>query len=87
MTRFWSSVLLKTGTYHGRPVPVHVKLTKVTEADFSIWLGLFRDASTATFEPRGRHARDQGHREHRTQTLARDVRPPGPAVALLVVTR
>ena len=41
MTDFWCSVILKTGDYHGRPVPAHLKLKDVTEADFDIWLGLF----------------------------------------------
>lgn len=51
MKRFWSSVLLKTGTYKGRPVPAHTKLTEVQDADFAIWLGLFREACAQTFAP------------------------------------
>lgn len=45
MTDFWCSVILKTGTYQGRPVPAHVKLTEVVEGDFAIWLGLFRETA------------------------------------------
>ncbi|MCT8997557.1 group III truncated hemoglobin [Chelativorans intermedius] len=43
MTDFWCSVILKTGTYHGRPVPAHLKLKEVRPTDFAIWLGLFRE--------------------------------------------
>lgn len=42
MTDFWCSVILKTGTYQGRPVPAHLKLKEVVEDDFDIWLGHFR---------------------------------------------
>ncbi|WP_295805833.1 group III truncated hemoglobin [uncultured Nitratireductor sp.] len=42
MTDFWCAVMLKDGSYHGRPVPAHVKLNSVVEADFDIWLDLFR---------------------------------------------
>lgn len=41
MTDFWCSVILKSGDYHGRPVPAHLKLKDVTEADFDIWQHLF----------------------------------------------
>lgn len=41
MTEFWSSVILKTANYDGRPVPAHMKLTDVTEEDFRTWLGIF----------------------------------------------
>ncbi len=43
MTDFWCAVILKDGSYHGRPVPAHLKLKTVVEADFDIWLGLFRE--------------------------------------------
>ena len=42
MTDFWSSVILKTGAYSGRPVPAHLRLKQVKEEDFDIWLGHFR---------------------------------------------
>jgi hemoglobin len=45
MTDFWCSVILKTGTYQGRPVPAHLKLEEVVESDFEIWLGLFRQTA------------------------------------------
>lgn len=42
MTDFWCSVILKDGSYSGRPVPAHTKLDQVCEADFDIWLSHFR---------------------------------------------
>ncbi|TPK98999.1 MULTISPECIES: group III truncated hemoglobin [unclassified Mesorhizobium] len=51
MTDFWCSVILKSGDYHGRPVPAHVKLKDVTESDFDIWLVLFGETAAELFEP------------------------------------
>lgn len=41
MKAFWSSVVLSTGQYSGKPVPTHMKLEGIEKADFQIWLGLF----------------------------------------------
>ncbi|WP_348639812.1 group III truncated hemoglobin [Mesorhizobium sp. B2-9-1] len=49
MTDFWCSVILKSGDYNGRPVPAHLKLKDVTEADFDIWLALFRETAAELF--------------------------------------
>jgi hemoglobin len=51
MTDFWCSVILKTGDYHGRPVPAHMKLGDVTEADFDIWLAMFGQTAAELFAP------------------------------------
>ena len=51
MTDFWCSVILKSGDYHGRPVPAHLKLKDVTEADFDIWQGLFGQTAAELFAP------------------------------------
>jgi len=56
MKRFWRSVLLKTGEYGGRPVPVHAKVANqtdggLTKADFIAWLALFRQTVGEIFEP------------------------------------
>ena len=51
MTDFWSSVILKTGDYHGRPVPAHMKITDITPDDFAIWLGIFRDTAQELSAP------------------------------------
>ena len=51
MTDFWCSVMLKNGAYSGRPVPAHLKLKQVREADFDIWLGIFRQTVAEFCEP------------------------------------
>ncbi|MFD2055396.1 group III truncated hemoglobin [Mesorhizobium calcicola] len=51
MTDFWCSVILKSGDYHGRPVPAHLKLGDVTEADFDIWQDLFGQTAAELFAP------------------------------------
>jgi hemoglobin len=51
MKQFWSSVLLKTRTYSGQPVPVHLKLREIQREDFAIWLGYFRETANGIFEP------------------------------------
>jgi hemoglobin len=40
MVEFWSSVLLLTGSYKGKPVPAHLPL-KLTDPHYIRWLGLF----------------------------------------------
>jgi len=42
MTDFWCSVMLKDGSYQGRPVPAHLRLKQVREDDFVVWLQHFR---------------------------------------------
>jgi hemoglobin len=49
MKTFWSSVLLRTATYDGRPVPAHAKLKEVVSSDFEVWLGLFRPVAREVF--------------------------------------
>jgi hemoglobin len=51
MTDFWCSVILKSGDYHGQPVPAHLKLKDVTDADFGIWLALFGETASGLFAP------------------------------------
>ncbi len=40
MCRFWSSVALMTGTYHGQPMPMHAPLP-VDARHFDRWLEIF----------------------------------------------
>ena len=50
--RFWSSMLLDTGTYAGNPMPVHFNLarkTPIRPAHFTQWLALFRQTLTELF--------------------------------------
>ncbi|HET7411635.1 MAG TPA: group III truncated hemoglobin [Pararhizobium sp.] len=51
MTEFWCSVILKTRSYDGRPVPAHLKLKQVREEDFDIWLGYFRETTAELCPP------------------------------------
>lgn len=39
---FWSSMLLGSGRYHGRPMTKHLALPELTDAHFQRWLALFR---------------------------------------------
>ena len=43
MMDFWSSAMLKTGRYNGRPMPAHMRLKDVTPAHFDRWLALFEE--------------------------------------------
>ena len=42
MKKFWSSVLLKSGKYKGKPVPVHMAISEIESDDFRLWLEMFR---------------------------------------------
>lgn len=46
MCDFWSSVMLKTGKFQGRPMPKHIALTDMVGPEhFKIWLSLFERAA------------------------------------------
>lgn len=51
MKLFWSSVLLRTGAYKGKPVPAHQKLSEVRAGDFEVWLDHFRRTAWQVFSP------------------------------------
>lgn len=51
MVAFWSSVILKTRSYNGRPVPAHAKLEGLTKAHFDRWLALFENTAHSLFVP------------------------------------
>ena len=77
MTDFWSSVILKSGDYQGRPVPAHLRLKEVTEADFAIWLGLFRETVDDLCTPEVAAVfMDRAQRIARSLQLARFFRLP-----------
>ncbi|WP_246329545.1 group III truncated hemoglobin [Chthonobacter rhizosphaerae] len=48
---FWSSALLRTGGYGGRPLPAHLGLPGLEDAHFLRWLALFQEAARQTFGP------------------------------------
>ncbi len=49
MCNFWSSVLLRSGRYHGQPLPPHLRLPDLSDPHFARWLGLFRTTARAVF--------------------------------------
>ncbi|MBU3076435.1 group III truncated hemoglobin [Sphingomonas quercus] len=52
LTDFWSSVMLGTGRYNGRPVPAHLRhLDRLDPALFTRWLRLWAETTEALFAP------------------------------------
>jgi hemoglobin len=51
MCDFWSSMLLKTGRYDGRPLHPHLRIPELGEAHFRRWLKLFRSTVQRTCPP------------------------------------
>ena len=51
MKGFWRSVLLKTGEYHGQPVPKHMAIPRLESDDFRLWLDLFQEHAHKGFGP------------------------------------
>jgi len=51
MCDFWSSVMLTTGRYKGRPIPAHVKIAEISPAHFAQWLTLFEATARELFTP------------------------------------
>src|SRR3954464_5189227 len=50
ITDFWSSMLLRTGRYNGRPMRPHLMLP-LTGAHFDRWLQLFEPTAPEIFDP------------------------------------
>ncbi len=48
---FWSSVVLMTGRYKGRPMPVHAAIAEITDTHFERWLALFAETARAVCPP------------------------------------
>lgn len=48
---FWSSVMLKSGRYHGDPFSVHLRLSTISPAMFDRWLALFGETCAELFAP------------------------------------
>lgn len=52
LSAFWSSVMLASGRYKGRPVPAHVKhLDRITPALFDRWLALWARTTEDMMSP------------------------------------
>jgi hemoglobin len=67
ITRFWCSVALMTGGYHGQPMQAHAHLA-LTPAHFARWLALFEQVATACLTPAG-----AGHMLDRARRIARSL--------------
>lgn len=51
MCDFWSSTLLRSGRYDGRPLPPHLAIPELGEAHFRRWLELFQTTVTQLCPP------------------------------------
>lgn len=51
MYNFWSSMVLRSGRYSGRPIQVHMKLDSLTHEHFDHWLALWRETVTRIAPP------------------------------------
>ena len=49
---FWSSVMLTSGRYKGRPLPAHIKhADRISPASFARWLALWRETTDELLDP------------------------------------
>jgi hemoglobin len=49
---FWSSVMLTSGRYKGRPLPAHVKHSdSISSASFERWLAIWRETTDELLDP------------------------------------
>jgi hemoglobin len=51
ITDFWSSMLLGTGRYGGRPMPKHMAIPELSDHHFQRWLTLFRQTAEKLCPP------------------------------------
>ena len=49
LTDFWSSIVLMSGRYKGRPMPVHAAIPEISDDHFVRWLKLFGDTAGEVF--------------------------------------
>jgi len=49
MVAFWSTIILKTSSYNGRPVPAHAKIEGLTSTHFDRWLTGFEKTAREMF--------------------------------------
>jgi hemoglobin len=51
LTDFWSSIVLMSGRYKGRPMPVHAAIPEISDEHFVRWLKLFGDTAGEVCPP------------------------------------
>lgn len=49
MCAFWSSLLLKTRRYQGRPLSPHLRIPELSDEHFRQWLSLFSETAAKVF--------------------------------------
>src|SRR5689334_2279893 len=79
LTDFWSSVMLSTGRYKGRPVPAHLAhQSRITPALFQRWLALWTETTNELMTPAAAQAlQDKAARIAESLQLALFFRLPG----------
>jgi len=50
MCAFWSSVLLRSGRYEGRPMRPHLTIRDIDDIHFTRWLALFAQTARGIFD-------------------------------------
>ena len=51
MCAFWSSALLRSGRYDGRPLPPHLAIPDIEDRHFQRWLTLFAETARGALRP------------------------------------
>lgn len=51
MCDFWSSLMLRTDRYAGRPMPPHLRIAEISDDHFDRWLTLFNETLAAECDP------------------------------------
>lgn len=69
LTRFWSSIMLTSGSYKGNPMAAHTKhAADITPDMFSRWLALWAETTAEVFAPEDAE-RLQGKARHIARSL------------------
>lgn len=55
LSDFWSSIVLLSGRYKGRPMPVHAAIPEISDEHFARWLKLFAETAMAVCPPQAAH--------------------------------
>jgi hemoglobin len=77
LRQFWSSVMLRSGAFHGDPYSVHLRLPGLTPAMFAEWLALFDTTCAELFaEPVAAAFRDRAQRIARSLQMGIFTRLP-----------
>jgi len=79
---FWSSVVFRTGRYHGDPFSAHLRLPDLEPAMFDRWLLLFEETCTEVLAPQMAEVfLDRAHRIARSLRMGLFERLPARAAA------